>query len=140
MDFTIILTVILINTLITLLVFNINAEQQSKIIQAQNEFNNSTVGLFKDICKEQIELYSKVYDLEFKNYIKEAEEKIMKDFEIIENTDKARDEFEEHLYGSDRYFLTREDLKALLAGKCLATEINNEYAIFIELDKEKEEK
>ena len=140
MDFTIILTVILINTLITLLVFNINAEQQSKIIQAQNEFNNSTVGLFKDICKEQIELYSKVYDLEFKNYIKEAEEKIMKDFEIIENTDKARDEFEEHLYGSDRYFLTREHIKALLAGKCLATEINNEYAIFIELDKEREEK
>lgn len=75
MDFTIILTVILINTLITLLVFNINAEQQSKIIQAQNEFNNSTVRLFKDICKEQIELYSKVYDLEFKNHIKEAEDK-----------------------------------------------------------------
>ena len=72
---TIIITIILINTLITLLVFNINAEQQSKIIQAQNEFNNSTVGLFKDICKEQIELFLKVYDLEFKNYIKEAEEK-----------------------------------------------------------------
>lgn len=75
MDFTIIITIILINILITLLVFNINAEQQSKIIQAQNEFNNSTVRLFKDICKEQIELYSKVYDLEFKNYIKEAEDK-----------------------------------------------------------------
>ena len=75
MDFTIILTVILINTLITLLVFNINAEQQSKIFKAQNEFNNRTVELFKDISKEQIELYSKVYDLEFKNYIKEAEGK-----------------------------------------------------------------
>ena len=57
----------------------------------------------------------------------------MEGFEIIENTDKARNKFEKHLYGSDRYFLTREDLKALAEGKCLATEINNEYAIFIEL-------
>ena len=75
MDFTIILTIILINTLITLLVFNINAEQQAKIFKEQNEFNNRTVELFKDISREQLELYSKVYDLEFKNYIKEAEEK-----------------------------------------------------------------
>ena len=58
----------------------------------------------------------------------------MEDYDIIENTDKARDEFEKHLYGSQRYFLTREDLKALSEGKCLATEINNEYAIFIELE------
>ena len=57
----------------------------------------------------------------------------MEDFEIIENTDKARNEFEKHLYGSNRYFLTRDDLKALSKGKCLATDINNEYAIFIEL-------
>ena len=77
----------------------------------------------------------------FKKYIKEVEKiGIVEDFEIIENTDKARDKFEEHLYGSNRYFLTREDLKALSEGKCLATEINNEYAIFIELDKEREEK
>lgn len=57
----------------------------------------------------------------------------MEGFEIIENTDKARNEFEKHLYGSNRYFLTRDDLKALSEGKCLATDINNEYAIFIEL-------
>ena len=57
----------------------------------------------------------------------------MEDLEIIENTDKARDEFEKHLYGSNRYFLTKEDLKGLSEGKCLATEINDEYAIFIEL-------
>ena len=57
----------------------------------------------------------------------------MREFEIIENTDKERDQFEEHLYGSQRYYLTKEDLKALSEGKCLATEINNEYAIFIEL-------
>lgn len=73
---TIIITTILINILITLLVFNINAEQQSKIFKAQNEFNNRTVELFKDISREQLELYSKVYDLELKNYIKEAEENI----------------------------------------------------------------
>ena len=58
----------------------------------------------------------------------------MSEFEVIENTDKTRDEFEEHLYGSDRYFLTKEDLKALAEGKCLATDINNEYAIFIEIE------
>ena len=74
MDFTIILTVTLINTLITLLVFNINAEQQSKIFKAQNEFNNRTVELFKDISKEQIELYSKVYNLEFKIHKRNLEE------------------------------------------------------------------
>lgn len=57
----------------------------------------------------------------------------MDSFEVIENTDKTRDEFEKHLYGSQRYFLTKDDLKALSEGKCLAAEINNEYAIFIEL-------
>lgn len=57
----------------------------------------------------------------------------MSEFKVIENTDKARDEFEKHLYSSDRYFLTRDDLKALSEGKCLATDINDEYAIFIEL-------
>ena len=57
----------------------------------------------------------------------------MSGFEVIENTDKARDEFEKYLYGSDRYFLTKDDLKALSEGKCLATDINGEYAIFIEL-------
>ena len=75
MDLSIIITIILINTIIALLLFNIFAERQSKIFKEQNEFNNRTVELFKDICKEQIELYSKVYDLEFKNHIKEAEDK-----------------------------------------------------------------
>ena len=75
MNLTIILTIILINTLITLLVFNINAEQQAKIFKGQNEFNNRTVELFKDISKEQIELYSKVYNLEFKAHVKEMEKK-----------------------------------------------------------------
>lgn len=53
---TIIITIILINTLITLLVFNINADQESKIYKEQIEFNNRTVELFKDISREQLEL------------------------------------------------------------------------------------
>lgn len=57
----------------------------------------------------------------------------MENFEIIENSNKSRDDFEKHLYGSVRYFLTKDDLKALSEGKCLATEINDEYAVFIEL-------
>ena len=57
----------------------------------------------------------------------------MKNFKIIEDTDKVRDEFEKYLYGSDRYFLTRNDLKALSEGKCLAANIKGEYVIFIEL-------
>lgn len=74
MDLSIIITIILINTIIALLLFNIFAERQSKIFKEQNEFNNRTVELFKDICKEQIELYSKVYNLEFKAHVKEMEE------------------------------------------------------------------
>lgn len=76
MDLEIIIGIILINTIVSLVLFNINEEQQSKIFKAQNEFNNRTVELFKDISREQLELYSKVYDLELKNYIKEAEENI----------------------------------------------------------------
>ena len=76
MDFTIILTVILINTLITLLVFNINAEQQSKIFKEQNEFNNRTVELFKDISKGQIELNLQLIELKLKYYKAELEEKL----------------------------------------------------------------
>lgn len=75
MDLSIIITIILINTIIALLLFNIFAERQSKIFKEQNEFNNRTVELFKDICKEQIELYSKVYNLEFKAHVKEMEKK-----------------------------------------------------------------
>ena len=61
----------------------------------------------------------------------------MSKFEIIENTDKARKNFEKYFYGSQRYYLTADDLKALSEGKCLATEINDEYAIFIELLEDK---
>ena len=76
MVLTIILTIIVIDTIITLLVFNINAEQQAKIFKEQNEFNNRTVELFKDISREQIELYSKAYNVEFKINQKELEDKL----------------------------------------------------------------
>lgn len=58
----------------------------------------------------------------------------MSEFEIIENTDKARENFEKNYFGFQRYYLTKKDLKALKEGKCLAAEINDEYAIFIELE------
>lgn len=76
MDLTIIITIILINILITLLVFNINAEQQSKIFKEQNEFNNRTVELFKDISKGQIELNLQLIELKLKYYKAELEEKL----------------------------------------------------------------
>lgn len=74
MDLAIIIGIILINTIISLILFNINEENQLKSLKTQNKINKNTIGLFKDLTKGQIELYSKVYDLELKNYIKEAEE------------------------------------------------------------------
>ena len=58
----------------------------------------------------------------------------MKEFNIIENTDEARDE-EGWLYGGAIYGISKEDLKALQEGKCLSSEINDEYRIFIILEK-----
>lgn len=57
----------------------------------------------------------------------------MKTIEIIENTEAEKEKFEKDYYGASTYYLATEHLKALLEGKCLATEINGEYAIFIEL-------
>ena len=58
----------------------------------------------------------------------------MKHFiKIIENTEEARDE-EGYLCGSVIYEISKEELKALQDGKCLSTEINNEYRIFIVLE------
>ena len=52
-------------------------------------------------------------------------------FEIIENTDKEKDKYNEEFYGGQEYKITTEDIKALYEGKCLASEINQEYTIFI---------
>ena len=52
----VIITIILINTLISLILFNINAKQQYKIIQAQNKFNSKVVEMFQRILKDEIEI------------------------------------------------------------------------------------
>jgi hypothetical protein len=58
------------------------------------------------------------------------------DFSIIENTREAQDEYG-HNYGSDTYYISKEDIKALLDGKQLACDINgNEYSLFIVLKEE----
>lgn len=54
-------------------------------------------------------------------------------FEIIENTYEAKAKFGFN-YGAETYFITKEDIEALLNGKALATDINyGEYSLFIEL-------
>lgn len=54
------------------------------------------------------------------------------EFTIIEDTEKAREEFG-YNYGGGIYEILRDDLKALAEGKMLATTINDEYSIFIRL-------
>jgi hypothetical protein len=62
----------------------------------------------------------------------------MGDFKIIENTFEAQEEFG-FCYGAETFTITKDDIKALLEGKMLATTINcDEYSLFIELKKEKE--
>ena len=56
----------------------------------------------------------------------------MSNFKIIENTDEAKDR-EGYLCGVQYYDISKEDLKALLEGKCLSSEVNDEYRIFITL-------
>ena len=59
-------------------------------------------------------------------------------FEIIENTYNAQDEYG-HCYGSETYNISKEDIEALLNGKQLATTINcGEYSIFIKLSSKEE--
>ena len=55
-------------------------------------------------------------------------------FEIIENTKRGRDSFG-HLYGSETFAITEDDIKALIDGKQIASTINEEYTIFIELER-----
>lgn len=62
----------------------------------------------------------------------------MGNFEIIENTFEAQNEFG-FCYGAGTFTITKDDIEALLEGKMLATTINcDEYSIFIELEKGKE--
>ena len=53
---------------------------------------------------------------------------------IIDKTEEAKNN-EGWLYGGETYVINKEELNALLQGKCLATHINGgEYRIFIELE------
>lgn len=57
-------------------------------------------------------------------------------FDVIENTNKAQEEYG-RCYGYETYGITRKQIQALLNGKQLATDINvGEYAIFVVLDEE----
>lgn len=70
----VIITIILINTLISLILFNINAKQQYKIIQAQNKFNSKVVEMFQRILKDEIEIQFKIHNLENNKFKKESRE------------------------------------------------------------------
>ena len=67
---------------------------------------------------------------------KNAKPRIESCFSIIENTNKAQEEYG-RCYGYETYGITRKQIQALLDGKQLASDINlGEYAIFIVLDEE----
>lgn len=68
----VIITIILINTLISLILFNINEKQQYKIIQAQNKFNSKVVEMFQRILKDEIEIQFKIHNLENNKFKKKA--------------------------------------------------------------------
>lgn len=58
----------------------------------------------------------------------------MDDVQIIENTREAMDTYG-HWWGSSQLCLTKEQIQALLDGKCIACN-DGEYATFISYDKE----
>lgn len=68
----VIITIILINTLISLILFNINEKQQYKIIQTQNKFNSKAVEMFQRILKDEIEIQFKIHNLENNKFKKKA--------------------------------------------------------------------
>lgn len=71
------------------------------------------------------------------NY-KNAKPEITNHFDIIENTNKAQEEYGQ-CYGYDTYGITKKQIQALLDGKQLATDINlGEYAIFVVLEEDDE--
>lgn len=79
------------------------------------------------------EIDKNVWKKKGKQYMKQ---KSNSNFSIIENTQEAQDEYG-HNYGSDTYYISKEDIQALLDGKQLACDINgNEYSLFIALKEE----
>ena len=63
----VIITIILINTLISLILFNINAKQQYEINTEQKEFNTKVVETVGDILRDKIEIQAKIHNLENRN-------------------------------------------------------------------------
>lgn len=56
-----------------------------------------------------------------------------KEFEIAENLEQAHKEYQ-FGYGTEEKLITKEDIQALLDGKCLVTDANcGEYKIIIKL-------
>lgn len=54
---------------------------------------------------------------------------MMDNVKIIENTDKAKEEYG-YMWGADTFVMTKEMVNALLDGKCIAGD-NGEYVTFI---------
>lgn len=54
---------------------------------------------------------------------------MMDNVKIIENTDKAKEEYG-FMWGPDTFVLTKDMINALLEGKCIAGD-NGEYVTFI---------
>lgn len=76
-------------------------------------------------------------DEKYEEY-KKSKPEIMNHFDIIENTNKAQDEYG-RCYGYETYGITREQIQALLDGKQLASDINlGEYGVFIVLEEDDE--
>ena len=71
----VIITIILINTLISLILFNINAKQQYEINTEQNKFNSKVVEMFQRILKDEIEIQFKIHNLENKKFKKKVRTK-----------------------------------------------------------------
>mgnify|MGYP003447384962 FL=1 len=57
-------------------------------------------------------------------------------FEIIENTKRGRNKYG-YNFGSQTYVITENDIDALRNGKQIASTINDEYSIFIQLESDK---
>ena len=68
----VIITIILINTLISLILFNINAKQQYEINTEQKEFNTKVVETVGDILRDKIEIQAKIHNLENNKFKKKA--------------------------------------------------------------------
>lgn len=56
---------------------------------------------------------------------------------VIENSEEAKTKFDENYAGCGKYeiFITEENISDLREGKLVAVSINDEYSVFIKLEK-----